>query len=60
MNEVSMYIKICAKHRKETLAAMDWTIGEIKKEYPIWKEAIYADGTIEHGRMQTLIFHEQY
>lgn len=48
VNEISMMLDIHSEHRKEAIEAMDWTITEIKKEIPIWKKAIFIDGTAEH------------
>jgi len=45
VGESSVRIVIRSKHRKESLAAMDWFIVQLKKEVPIWKWGITADGS---------------
>tara|TARA_B100000029_G_scaffold506768_1_gene590109 strand:+ start:681 stop:821 length:141 start_codon:yes stop_codon:yes gene_type:complete len=41
-------LNIHSEHRKEAIETMDWTITAIKKDVPIWKKAVFLDGTIEH------------
>lgn len=48
VNETSLLLRIQSTHRKEALEAMDWVINELKKELPIWKQAVFTDGTVEH------------
>ena len=45
VGEVSLHVVIWSKHRKEGLDAMTYFISELKHEVPIWKWAIYKDGT---------------
>ena len=45
--EASLHISIWSPHRKEALNALEWFITELKKNVPIWKWAIYEDGTRE-------------
>lgn len=45
--EASLHISIWSPHRKEALNALEWFITELKKNVPMWKWAIYEDGTRE-------------
>ena len=47
IGEASLYISIWSPHRKEALNALEWFIAELKKHVPIWKWAIFEDGTRE-------------
>ncbi len=47
VGEASLHISIWSLHRKEALDAVAWFISELKKRVPIWKWAIYEDGTRE-------------
>ena len=47
VGESSLHISIWAPHRKESLDALSWFISELKKRVPIWKWAVYPDGTKE-------------
>ena len=47
VGESSLHISIWALHRKESLDALSWFISELKKWVPIWKWAVYPDGTKE-------------
>ncbi len=47
VGEVSLHVSIWSPHRKEALAAIEWFISQLKKQVPIWKWAIYEDGTRE-------------
>lgn len=37
VGEVSFRLVVAGKHRKESLAAMDWFIDTMKRDVPIWK-----------------------
>ncbi|MDP6965969.1 MAG: molybdenum cofactor biosynthesis protein MoaE, partial [Candidatus Marinimicrobia bacterium] len=45
VGECSLHISVWAPHRKEALGALSWFISELKKRVPIWKWAIYPDGS---------------
>ncbi|MBH31172.1 MAG: molybdopterin biosynthesis protein MoeE [Candidatus Marinimicrobia bacterium] len=47
VGEASLHVSIWSPHRKEALAAIEWFISQLKKRVPIWKWAIYEDGTRE-------------
>ena len=35
--EASLFVRLAAPHRQETLKAMEWLINELKTKVPIWK-----------------------
>jgi molybdopterin synthase catalytic subunit len=41
---VSFRMTVFAPHRKEALAAMDEFIDRMKRDVPIWKSPVFADG----------------
>lgn len=43
--EPTIVIACAAPHRADALDACRWIIDEIKREVPIWKKEIYADGS---------------
>ena len=43
--EPTVVIACSAPHRADALEACRWMIEEIKREVPIWKKEIYADGS---------------
>ena len=45
VGETSLHISIWSEHREEGLRALDWFITELKKRIPIWKWAVFLDGT---------------
>lgn len=45
VDECSIIVQIWSKHREAALKAMDWFISELKKDVPIWKWGVRADGT---------------
>ena len=45
VGEVSLHVVVWSKHRKEGLDALTYFISELKQKVPIWKWAIYKDGT---------------
>ena len=47
VGEASLHISLWAPHRKEALDALAWFISQLKKLVPIWKWAVYEDGTRE-------------
>ena len=44
LGEPTVVIACAAPHRADALDACRWIIDEIKREVPIWKKEIYADG----------------
>lgn len=44
VGEVSFLLVALAPHRKEALRAMDEFIDRMKRDVPIWKTAVFADG----------------
>ena len=44
VGEPTVVIACSAPHRADALEACRWMIDEIKREVPIWKREIYADG----------------
>lgn len=47
VGEASVVVGCSSGHRKETFAALQWVMDTLKKEIPIWKRELYADGTTE-------------
>ncbi|MBT5955869.1 MAG: molybdenum cofactor biosynthesis protein MoaE [Candidatus Marinimicrobia bacterium] len=45
VGEASLRVVIWSKHRVEGLDAMAWFISQMKKDVPIWKNAILEDGS---------------
>lgn len=43
--EISIMIAVAGGHREESFVACRWLIDTLKKDVPIWKKDIYADGT---------------
>ncbi|HJR44312.1 MAG TPA: molybdenum cofactor biosynthesis protein MoaE [Actinomycetota bacterium] len=43
--EPTVVIACAAPHRADALDACRWIIDEIKRDVPIWKKEIYADGS---------------
>ena len=44
VGQPTVVIACAAPHRADALDACRWMIDEIKREVPIWKKEIYADG----------------
>ena len=44
IGETSVVISVAAPHRKAAFAACEWLIRELKRNVPIWKKEVYADG----------------
>lgn len=44
VGETSLLVMLATPHRKESFAAMDYIIDELKKRAPIWKKEGYTDG----------------
>ena len=42
--DVSVGIVVTSVHRKESIAAVNFAINELKNTVPIWKKEVYADG----------------
>ncbi|KAK2707747.1 hypothetical protein QYM36_015446 [Artemia franciscana] len=47
VKEVSVVIAASSAHRKESLAAINYLIDNLKAKVPIWKKEIYEDGYSE-------------
>jgi|TARA_B100000959_G_scaffold234804_1_gene252831 molybdopterin synthase catalytic subunit len=45
VGEASLRVVIWSKHRLDALDGMAWFISQIKKEVPIWKNAVLKDGS---------------
>jgi molybdopterin synthase catalytic subunit len=45
VGEISVAIAVSAAHRAEAFAACRWLIDSLKKDVPIWKKEIFADGS---------------
>lgn len=45
VGEASLLVQIWTKHRVNGLEAMGWFISQLKKDVPIWKNAVLEDGT---------------
>ncbi len=44
LTETSVIVAISAPHRKEAFSAARYTIDELKKRVPVWKEEFYETG----------------
>ena len=45
VGEASLRVVIWSKHRVEALDAMAWFISQMKRDVPIWKNAVLKDGS---------------
>ena len=45
--EISIMIAVASGHREESFAACRWLIDTLKKDVPIWKKDVFADGTVD-------------
>ncbi|MCH8244193.1 MAG: molybdenum cofactor biosynthesis protein MoaE, partial [Planctomycetes bacterium] len=45
--EISIMIAVASGHREESFVACRWLIDTLKKDVPIWKKDVFADGTVE-------------
>ncbi|MDQ3645679.1 MAG: molybdenum cofactor biosynthesis protein MoaE [Actinomycetota bacterium] len=45
LGEPTVVIACAAPHRADALEACRWIIDELKREVPIWKKEVYADGS---------------
>jgi len=45
VGEASLLVVIWSKHRREGFEALDYFISELKQKVPIWKWAIFPDGS---------------
>jgi len=46
VGEISLRVVIWSEHRVEGIHAMTWFISQLKKDVPIWKNAVMTDGRI--------------
>jgi len=47
VGEIAVAIATSAPHRDAAFAACSWIIDQLKRDVPIWKKEIFADGTTE-------------
>lgn len=45
--EISIMIAVASGHREESFVACRWLIDTLKKDVPIWKKDVFADGTVD-------------
>ena len=43
--EISLFVLVSSGHRKQSFAALEDCIEQIKKKLPVWKKEIFSDGT---------------
>lgn len=43
--EISLFVMVSSKHRKESLKAQEFLVEEIKHAVPIWKKEFFTDGS---------------
>lgn len=55
VGHLALFVGVRAAHRREAFEACQFLVDEIKREAPIWKTAIGADGT----RLNAPCVHEQ-
>ncbi len=46
VGEVSVMIAVACEHRAEAFVACRWLIDGLKKDVPIWKKDVFADGFV--------------
>src|SRR4030095_11993335 len=46
IGDTSVVIAVSAPHRKAAFAACEWAIKELKRNVPIWKKEVFADGEV--------------
>lgn len=49
IHQASLHIVVASKHRKASLLAMDEMLNDLKRDVPIWKIPVYADGVEANG-----------
>jgi molybdopterin synthase catalytic subunit len=47
LGEIAVIVAVAAAHRDEAFAASRRLIDDLKREVPIWKHQVFADGTVE-------------
>ena len=47
VGECSVAIAVACPHRAEAFEACRWLIDELKREVPIWKKDVFADGAMQ-------------
>ena len=50
--EVSVMVAVASAHRAESFEACRWLIDSLKRDVPIWKKEVYADGHVDWGRSE--------
>lgn len=43
--EISLFVMVCSKHRKQAFCASEETVELIKKHLPVWKKEFFDDGS---------------
>jgi molybdopterin synthase catalytic subunit len=49
IEELSLVVAVASPHRKEAFEACAFIVDRIKKEVPIWKKEVFADGQVWVG-----------
>jgi len=52
ISEISLLIITSSAHRKESFAAIEYIVDELKKIVPIWKKEFYSDGSAWIGSFE--------
>jgi molybdopterin synthase catalytic subunit len=47
IGECAFVVAVSAKHRAESFSACSYLVDEVKKQIPIWKHQVFADGSDE-------------
>ena len=47
LGETSVVVAVSSPHRKQSFEAAAWIMDQIKKDVPIWKQEVWADGEKE-------------
>ena len=47
IGESSVVVGVSSAHRKDAFRAAEWIMDTLKREVPIWKQEVWADGTEE-------------
>jgi len=51
VGELSLFVLVSSGHRKQSFAALEDCIDQIKQKLPVWKKEIFTDGTYKwHDR----------
>ena len=47
LGETSIVVALCSPHRKQAFEAASWIMDTVKRDVPIWKQEVWADGQKE-------------